>query len=81
MIVVFFPGASLMEIATVDGGLHVRCPGCGNEQIYRGERAADFEHDDGCPVHAQIQQALRRTGRTGSDGFSVKNPFTKGHTE
>jgi predicted RNA-binding Zn-ribbon protein involved in translation (DUF1610 family) len=62
-VVVLFPGASLMEITPLDDGLRVRCPGCGNEQVYRGDRVRDFGHEDGCPVYARIQQAQRVVNR------------------
>jgi len=56
---VMFPGASLMKFTVLDDGLHVKCPGCGREQVFREELAADFAHEDGCPVFARIQRATR----------------------
>jgi len=61
--IVVFPGASLMALTpTADGGLRVRCPGCGARQVYKppvtGELA--FVHEAGCPIHQQIQDAIAR---------------------
>lgn len=58
MKLLILPGASLMEIAPLDDGVRVRCPGCGNEQNYRGKGYREFRHGDRCPVHARIEQAI-----------------------
>ena len=63
-VAVLFPGASLMEITDVAGGLQVRCPGCGVTERYRvkvatGVRREDFTHEDKCPVHARIEATIR----------------------
>jgi len=55
----FIPGASLMEITPcADGGLRVRCPGCGHEEDYRGTGHRVFQHADHCAVYARIAEAI-----------------------
>jgi predicted RNA-binding Zn-ribbon protein involved in translation (DUF1610 family) len=58
MKLLILPGASLMELTPLDGGVRVRCPGCGNEQEYRGKGHREFTHRDLCPIHARIEQAI-----------------------
>jgi hypothetical protein len=58
IVIMTFPGASLMEISAVEGGVRVRCPGCEQVTVYRGT-FSDFGHADGCPVHTRIAEALR----------------------
>ena len=61
-VLVVFPGASLMDIREVPGGLEVRCPGCGATQHYQvgpGQHET-FVHEDGCYVHARIQKTILR---------------------
>jgi len=64
---VLLPGASLMEMTPVAGGLNVRCPGCGAEQLFAdgavGTTSAAFVHADRCPVHRRIEQAIKRYER------------------
>jgi len=52
------PGASLIEITQLADGVRVRCPGCGNEQEYRGKGHREFRHEDQCSVYARIEQAV-----------------------
>ena len=63
--VVLMPGASLMEMTPVTGGLQVRCPACGQVQVFAddGEGLTSFVHGDGCSVHRQIVDALRQYER------------------
>jgi hypothetical protein len=59
-----FPGASLMEITPLDdGGLLVRCPGCGHEQVFRGTGERGFTHGERCPVFAKIDRAMHEVQR------------------
>lgn len=61
--VLVMPGASLMQIMPVAGGLRVHCPGCNAEQVFAAataETTAAFVHADGCPVHRRIEDALSR---------------------
>lgn len=61
MKLVFFPGASLMELTMTASGLQVRCPGCEVVEVIRDtQRATDFHHSEGCAVHAQIVAAQKR---------------------
>jgi predicted RNA-binding Zn-ribbon protein involved in translation (DUF1610 family) len=55
---IILPGASLMEITPLDDGVRVRCPGCGNEQEYRGKGLRSFQHGKRCPVYARIEEAI-----------------------
>jgi predicted RNA-binding Zn-ribbon protein involved in translation (DUF1610 family) len=57
------PGASLMKITLLDDGVRVRCPGCGNEQEYRGKGHREFRHEDRCSVYARIERAMDIYGR------------------
>ena len=66
--IMVMPGASLMEITTVPGGLNVRCPGCGESLYVRDERARcggtmSLAHEDDCPVYARINDAIERYER------------------
>jgi hypothetical protein len=65
MRILLFPGASLMQLTPVAGGLRVRCPGCGHTEIVRdNQRAVDFRHRDGrCPVLRRLEAAERRLPR------------------
>ena len=62
-IMVMMPGASLMEITTVPGGLNVRCPGCGeslvicDSEVEKGGNMS-LAHEDDCPVYARINDAI-----------------------
>ena len=63
--IVMMPGASLMEITAVPGGLNVRCPGCGESLHVRDEQARsggnlNLAHEDDCPVYRKIQDAIER---------------------
>ena len=62
-VVVLFPGASLMDISEVHGGLAVRCPGCDATEMWRikagSVRDEVFRHEDACPVHARIEAAIQ----------------------
>ena len=57
---VFFPGASLMDIRRVAGGVEVHCPGCDTTQLFQGldepgtMRQDAFGHAGDCPVHMYI---------------------------
>ena len=58
-VLVVFPGASLMDIRPVAGGVEVHCPGCDTTQLFRGDepgtmRQDAFEHAGDCPVHMYI---------------------------
>jgi hypothetical protein len=61
-IVVVFPGASLMAIRPVPGGIEVRCPGCDGVQRFPAHAGrvgeAAFLHEDHCPVQARIRAAI-----------------------
>jgi hypothetical protein len=60
------PGATLMQITRIDGGVRVGCPGCGATQEFQivldgGHRSATFAHErESCPVLQRIEEALRR---------------------
>lgn len=65
---VVFPGASLMDVTPVAGGLRVECPGCGAMQVFTPPRNGEhqhwaFTHEDECPVHARIEAAIARYER------------------
>jgi hypothetical protein len=65
--VVVMPGASLLTLTPVPGGLRVECPGCHAVQMFADDAAGTigFVHaDTGCPVHRQIAAALREYERT-----------------
>ena len=68
MKVVLFPGASLMEITSLEDGVRVRCPGCDKEQDYHDDMSGDFVHEDRCPVHARIKEAVRLYTREANRG-------------
>jgi predicted RNA-binding Zn-ribbon protein involved in translation (DUF1610 family) len=62
-VVFVLPGASLMRLSLLDGGLvRVACPGCGAVQTYR-PRAGRADHRpfihafSNCPTLAQIDRA------------------------
>jgi hypothetical protein len=62
-IVVVIPGASFMDVTVDDAGdVRIACPGCGCSQTFRvrpgRHELAAFAHEDECPVHARIQQAI-----------------------
>lgn len=59
--VIVMPGASLLELTPVAGGVHIHCPGCHTVQVFADDAAGTtgFVHGDGCPVHRQIADALR----------------------
>lgn len=64
---IFMPGASLMKVTPVDGGLEIRCPGCRAVQIIADGTVGDvgFRHaDNGCPVLRRIEAAMREYERT-----------------
>lgn len=60
------PGASLLEVTPVAGGLRVRCPGCCTEYLVPpGSEMPTFVHaDNGCPVLRTIADALARFEHT-----------------
>lgn len=58
-VMLVLPGASLMEITPLADGVRVRCPGCGNEEEYRGTGDRRFMHEADCSVHQQIARAMR----------------------
>lgn len=60
-VVIVFPGASLMDITPDGGGLRVRCPGCGREQVYDGGDAAEFVHESGCDVERRVRNGLTQS--------------------
>lgn len=67
-VLLVFPGASLMDIEPVAGGVRVRCPGCDAEQVFATpgsgqQRCATFEHEADCPVHARIRAAVEQDQR------------------
>ena len=70
-ILLVFPGASLMDIHVVPEGVRVACPGCGVVQVFTAvgvTGSAAFVHEDDCPVHARIREAIRRYERaTGAE--------------
>lgn len=79
MIVLMIPGAALLDIQPVTGGVRVRCPGCEALHTYAvraGERRSTaFQHEAGCPLYARMEDAIAdsqaggcRRGATGSRG-------------
>jgi hypothetical protein len=62
---VSIPGASLLELEPVEGGLRVRCPGCGCVQVLgeQAEGVVEFIHEDECPVHARIAAEIAKYER------------------
>ena len=66
--IMLMPGASLMELTTVPGGLNVRCPGCGESLYVSDEQARSggnlsLAHEDDCSVYARINDAIERYDR------------------
>ena len=65
---VFFPGASLMDIRRVAGGVEVHCPVCDTTQLFQGDepgtmRQDAFGHAGDCPLHAYIEAAIQQYER------------------
>jgi hypothetical protein len=61
--VLFFPGASLMDIRPIPDGVEVRCPGCGAVQTFAfpdqpDATSATFQHEAGCRVYKRIRRAI-----------------------
>lgn len=66
--VLVMPGASLMDITPTAGGVEVRCPGCGNVQVFTASGPARFLHEADCEVHRSItsQTAQQRDNDDGA---------------
>ena len=64
MVVMDFPGASIMDIEQRDdGGLKIHCPGCDETWIIAPAKAGEvrhisLDHYDNCPTKARIDRAL-----------------------